>query len=711
MTVALSNDFLLAYSSVQKSHQKKVREFIELFRERPDSPGIHYEPIESAKGKSLYSVRIDQAYRAVIFHPASTVYVLTWVDHHDEAYNWAATKTFQVNPLTGALQVLNTEVVESAPVAVAASGPQIAGLFDGVKDKHLLRLGLPESLVPLVRGLRSDADLEKAENQIPQEAYEALFLLASGYSLGEVFQEVDKRDEEVPVNTGDFVAALQNEDSRRRFYVVDEAKELTELLSAPLEQWRVFLHPKQRKLVSMRASGPVRVLGGAGTGKTVVAMHRAKYLAEQVFTGKEDRVLVTTFTKNLATDIFENLRKICAAEAMARIEVVNLDAWVSNFLRTQGYRHQVVFDDEGNECWRNALNLVPGELGLPESFYRTEWEDVIQAQNITSGEQYVKAARLGRGTRLSRDSKKRIWPVFQEYRAQMNEQGKKEYIDLIRDARSLLETRKISLPYRSVVIDEAQDMSAEAFRLLRTIVPAGENDIFLVGDAHQRIYHHRVTLGQCGVNIKGRGKKLKVNYRTTEETRRFAVALLEGRNIDDLDGGQDQQKGYMSLTHGDPPVIRRFRTFAEEAAFVKARIQELISQGAPAEAICVVGRTRKILESYAAYLRGEGLDTYEIKRDAAEQRDKPGVRIATMHRVKGLEFEHMLIVSANRGVVPLDQAIRDGEDAVAKRNAETAERALLYVALTRAKKSAAITAFGEISPFLSEFVKQDSARA
>jgi len=711
MTVALSNDFLLAYSSVQKGHQKKVREFIELFRERPDSPGIHYEPIESAKGKSLYSVRIDQAYRAVVFHPASSVYVLTWVDHHDEAYDWAASKTFQVNPLTGALQVLNTEVVEAAPAAAVASWQQAAGLFDDVKDKHLLRLGVPEALLPLVRGLRSDTDLEKAEKQIPQEAYEALFLLASGYSLEEVFQEVDKRDEEVPVNTGDFVAALQNEDSRRRFYVVDEAKELTEILSAPLEQWRVFLHPKQRKLVTMRASGPVRVLGGAGTGKTVVAMHRAKYLAEQVFTGKEDRVLVTTFTKNLATDIFENLRKICAAEAMARIEVVNLDAWVSNFLRTQGYRHQVVFDDEGNECWRNALNLVPGELALPENFYRTEWEDVIQAQNITSAEQYVKAARLGRGTRLGRDLKKRIWPVFQEYRAQMNEQGKKEYIDLIRDARSLLETRKITLPYRSVVIDEAQDMSAEAFRLLRAIVPAGENDIFLVGDAHQRIYHHRVTLGQCGINIKGRGKKLKVNYRTTEETRRFAVALLEGRDIDDLDGGQDQQKGYMSLTHGEPPIVLRFRTFAEEGAFVKARIQELTAQATAQEAICVVGRTRKVLEAYTAYLRGEGMETYEIRRDAAEQRDKPGVRIATMHRVKGLEFEHMLIVSANKGMVPLDQAIRDGEDAVAKRNAETAERALLYVALTRAKKSASITGFGEFSPFLSDVAKPDSAKA
>jgi superfamily I DNA/RNA helicase len=236
-------------------------------------------------------------------------------------------------------------------------------------------------------------------------------------------------------------------------------------------------------------------------------------------------------------------------------------------------------------------------------------------------------------------------------------------------------------------------------------VTVGENDILLVGDAHQRIYHHRVTLGQCGINIKGRGKKLKVNYRTTEETRRFAVALLEGREIDDLDGGQDQQKGYMSLTHGEPPLVRCFRTFAEEAAFVRAHIQELSVQGVPPESICVVGRTRKILDAYTAYLRGEGIETYEIRREAAEQRDKHGVRIATMHRVKGLEFEHMLIVSANRGVIPLDQAIRAGEDAVARRNAETGERALLYVALTRSKKSATVTGCGEISPFLSGATK------
>jgi superfamily I DNA/RNA helicase len=189
----------------------------------------------------------------------------------------------------------------------------------------------------------------------------------------------------------------------------------------------------------MQAKGPVRVLGGAGTGKTVVAMHRTRYLAEEVFTKREERILFTTFTKNLAADIQENLRKLCSVEALSRIDVVNLDSWVANFLRSQGYRHQVVFDGDENEAWPYALNQAPVDLGLTPSFYRSEWEQIVQAQNITDVDQYMHASRLGRGTKLRRDAKKRIWPVFQEYRAQLNEQGKKEYIDLIRDVRGLIQ--------------------------------------------------------------------------------------------------------------------------------------------------------------------------------------------------------------------------------------------------------------------------------
>ena len=702
MTVALSSDFLQAYSDVPRGQQKKVREFFELFQQNPHLPGFNYEAIESARDKRLFSVRINQAYRAIIFHPSgSDVYMLAWVDHHDDAYDWAASKSFQVNPLTGALQVLNLTALEEPSAAKAPEAA--AGLFARVKDKHLLQLGVPEAMLSLIRSFETDGDLERAERELPQEAYEALFLLASGYEVDAVFREMEKPEPEAAptqVDTADFVTALRQEDSQRRFVIADDSKEFNEILNAPLDQWRIFLHPKQRKLVSMNANGPVRVLGGAGTGKTVAAMHRAKYLAARCLM-KEDRVLFTTFTRNLATDIAENLRKLCDPAVYARIEVVNLDQWVDNFLRTHGYRHKTVFGEEGNECWRNALQFRPDDSSLPESFYRAEWEEVVQAQNITSVEQYMKAPRLGRGTRLSREQKKNVWNVFQEYRAQMNEHGRKEYVDLIRDARSLIEAKQLKLPYRAVVVDEAQDMSAEAFRLLRALVPPGPNDLFIVGDAHQRIYRNRTTLGKCGIDIRGRGKTLKLNYRTTGEIRKLAVSLLEGRPIDDLDGGLDTQKGYLSVRAGVPPEIRHFASFGGESAYLKSRIDDLRASGSADSSICLVGRTHQVLDLYAAYLKEQGLDTYEIKRSAAEQRDKPGIRIATMHRVKGLEFDHMLIVSVNKGLVPLDQALDNGEDVVARRNSETAERSLLYVALTRSKKTAAITGYGEPSPFIT----------
>ena len=699
LTVALSLDFLQAYAGIPREQQKKVREFTERFQQNPNLPGFNYEAVESARDKQLFSVRINQGYRAIVFHPSGTeVYMLAWVDRHDDAYAWAASKSFQVNPLTGALQVLNAKAVE-AHVSEAAA-PAHGALFREVKDKHLLQLGVPAELLALVRSFETDGDLERAEKELPQEAYEALFLLASGYSVDAVFREMEKPEQEpAPVDTADFATALKQEDSQRRFFVPDDSKEFNEVLNQPLDQWRVFLHPKQRKLVTMWANGPVRVLGGAGTGKTVAAMHRANYLAERVFFAKDDRILFTTFTRNLATDIAENLRKLCDPAVYSRIEVVNLDQWVDNFLRTQGYRHKTVFGEEDNEYWQNALQFRPDGLGLAEGFYRTEWEEVVQAQDITSAEQYMKAPRLGRGTRLTREQKKRVWAVFQEYRAQLNEHGRKEFVDLIRDARSLIEKKQLKLPYRSVVVDEAQDMSAEAFRLIRAMVPRGPNDLFIAGDAHQRIYRNRATLGKCGIDIRGRGKTLRLNYRTTGAIRRFAVNLLEGRAIDDLDDGKDSQNGYMSVRAGIPPTVKQFGSFGEEAAFVKGRIDELVASGASESSICLVARTHQVLEIYGAYLRDHGISVYEIKRSAAEQREKPGVRIATMHRVKGLEFDHMFIVSVNKGIVPLEQAMESGEDAVARRNTETVERSLLYVALTRSKETATITSYGVASSF------------
>ncbi len=705
MKVAISDDFLLAFSDVQKTHQKKVREFIELFRENPEAGGIQYHPVRKARDPNLYSVRIDQAYRAIVFHPADTdLYLLTWVDHHDDAYAWAERKVFRVNPMTGALQVLAADAVEAAEAAVIvskkAAPARKAGLFRKVKDDVLLRFGVPVELVPTVRAIDDEEGLEESREALPQEAYEALYLLAAGYDADTVLRELEKPMEPVAADPTDFTTALQNDDSKRRFVVVSDAKELAELLNAPLDLWRVFLHPKQRKLVSVAANGPYRVLGGAGTGKTVVALHRAKHLVETVFPASTDRILFTTFTRNLATDIHENLKTLCGPELLSRIEVVNLDAWVSNFLKARGYRFEPVFDGEGNELWENALALAPPETGLSSDFYRQEWDEVIQPQGLSSLDEYLKAPRLGRGTKIGRAAREAAWPVFREYRSQLTERGKREYIDMIRDARQLIEKQGIRLPYKAVVVDEAQDMSAEAFRLIRALVPAGPSDIFLVGDAHQRIYRYRATLGKCGIDIRGRARKLRLNYRTTDEIRRFAVTLLEGRPIDDLDGGLDDQQGYMSLTHGPKVEVHRLKSLADETAFLGRHVKDLIASGAAPESICIVGRTKHVVEHVKDALRAASLDLYEVKREATDKRSRPGVRVATMHRVKGLEFDHVLVASANDKIIPLEKAMKAGDDVVVARNAETGERALLYVALTRAKKSAVVSGWGAMSPFL-----------
>lgn len=706
-TVAISNEFLLAFSQVPKTKQKQVREFIEKFQENPSNPGANLEAIQSAKKAGLYSVRVNQDYRAVVFHPDGSppLYLLLWVDTHDAAYEWARKRSVRVNPHTGALQVIPVVKATQEGPAVSAAPPP-GRLFAGIRDKDLLRLGVPEDQIPLVRSFTRDEDLEEHSSDLPQEAYEALFLLAAGYSLAEVLRDLEKPEETTPVNPEDFTEALKHEDSQRRFVVVEDSSDLAKMLSAPLEQWRVFLHPKQRKLVEWRVNGPIRVLGGAGTGKTVVAMHRARFLAEKVFNSKNDRILVTTFTRNLAEDIQANLRQLCSSEALERIEVINIDRWAQHFLQRQGITVKLLFDKEADDLWGKALHLLPQGLDLSPQFFRNEWTQVIQAQGIQTKEQYLHASRVGSSQRLSRPQREKIWPVFEEFRSLLNEQGAKEYVDVLRDARLLIENKGIKRPYRSVIVDEAQDMSPEAFRLIRALVPPQDgrgrpDDLFIVGDAHQRIYRHRVVLSQCGIDVRGRSRKLRINYRTTAQIRRAAVTVLEGLPFDDLDGGQDDQKGYLSLLQGQAPEIRLFETFDQEAAFVIEHIQALEAAGADPNTVCLVGRTKEVLSRFEGRLKESGIQVRRIQANEPDDTRQRGLRTATMHRVKGLEFRHVLLVGADSQTVPLAWALKDAGDVRSRKEVELRERALLYVAMTRARESLLITASGTLSPYLA----------
>ena len=695
--ISISMDFLKAFAKIPASQQKKVREFVQLFQSNPTLPSINYETIKGAYDDNLRSVRIDKKYRAIIAKPENgNVYILLWVDTHEKAYEWAEKKRIMVNPLTGSLQMMQVDVVE--PKQEPSATPR---LFDRFTDEQLLLLGIPRPCLPQVREIRSEDEMCKQESKLPPEAYYCLFMLACGEEYEQLLEERTRQTSQ-QIDPSDFSGALDNEDSKSHFAIVADSLELESLLNAPLEQWRVFLHPLQRRIVEMNASGPVRVTGEAGTGKTVVAMHRANWLARNILQNSQDRILFTTFTKNLAIDIRGNLAKICPVELMKRIDVINLDAWTFDFLRKNNYPVRVIDYEEEKQkrFWDNAMQMASAELGFSSQFYHDEWEQVIQPQRISSLQQYYKAVRGGRGRRLDRVQRMKIWPVFEEYRAQLDEHGYREKEDIYSDVAQYLK-EKGTHPYRAVVVDEGQDFSDAAFSMLRSLVPECNNDIFIVGDAHQRIYGRKTILGKCGIRITGRSKRLKVNYRTTAQTYKFAKALLEGLVFDNLDGEIEKTAPCQSLTMGPAPQVSLLKNSDVEKATIVAYINNLIAKEDVApEAICLTAFSREICKAYENALKQADIATYTIRTDAEMDIDRKGVRIATMHRVKGIEFDYIILASACKGVIPPKYLLEAVDTSVEEKILIQKMRSLLYVAITRARKAVLITGYGELSELL-----------
>ena len=701
--VAIFDEFLDALVRIPRAQQKKVNKFLRKFRADPTNPSINYEKISTFRDPNMRTVRIDQAYRAVILKPQKgNVYVLLWVDNHDEAMAWATNKRVVIHPETGSLQMLPAETPltlsepESAPaIAPAHTGPPLYAEFS---DEDMTSLGLLDEQLPMVRELRDMGQLEAQIPVLPAEVYEALYFLAAGEPLEEVRRALGI-ELSGAVDPEDFAAALEQASTRRRFALVTDDEALAAMLDSPLDKWRIFLHPSQQRLVTRNYNGPARVLGGAGTGKTVVAMHRARHLATEVFAAEGDRILFTTFTNNLASDIHENLRKLCAPNVLRRIEVVHLDKWVADYLRSQGYAYKIAYWGSASgvlhSLWEDALVSRPD--GFTKAFFREEWEYIVQPAGCSTWEEYKKAKRTGRGVRLSRQQRKFIWPVFEEYRALLDGRGLRESVDAMRDAARLLATDPSRSRYRSVLVDEAQDMSTVAFELIRHIVSEAPNDLFIVGDGHQRIYRRKVVLSHAGVKIVGRSRKLRINYRTTDEIRKYAVALLEWVDVDDLDGGVDTNSGYTSLVNGVAPSITRCATFADEVA----AIAEFVGSAEPAKT-CIVARTNRMLGQYQAALEERGIECYPLTRKSAEDRSASGLRVGTMHRVKGLEFDRLVIAGMNDGVVPLGVGELRSDDSAVRDEAEKRERALLYVAVTRARREVLLTCGGKPSPWLGE---------
>ena len=645
-------------------------------------------------------------------------------------------------------------IADSVPRKVPElhTGP-LPDTYLALTDNDMRRFGVPDMYVPVMCTRKTWEAFDRWGSRLPEDAFTYLTFVAEGLPKSEVFGLLDETEgkksdrlgleQQMPassVESGeeadpeDFRAALSSYASQQSFVVVQGEADLKRILDAPLEQWRVFLHPSQRLYVEHDYHGPFRLLGGAGTGKTVVAMHRAKRLAARLLrSGSRQKVLFTTYSRNLATDIASNLKLICTADEFNTIDVVNLDKLVKDLLMGHGYSGEIWYDgshDHGNDldaAWRKAITSIGvNDSKLTVSFFKSELSQVIVPQQVRNAADYMRVLRKGRGTRLNRAQKLAVWQVVETYRRIMQANGAYDVDTAMQNVVSLLTQGDAPRKYAHVVVDEGQDFSTPAYRVIRALVDEGDNDIFIVGDAQQRIYGHTAVLSKCGIRIQGRARKLRINYRTTEQIRSAADSIFRSSGadvadsvfadvrgigdaspattFDDLDGGESPTGDSRSLMSGPVPETRRFASQPDEMDAVREWIyglcgtagnmvgDEFDGERVDPRNVCVVARSRYCIDQWREALNnGLPYGVYQLGRDA-ENRQRQGIRVATMHRVKGLEFDYVVVVDVNDGVCPPKPALQSaGADPAALNEIYREERSLIYVAMTRAKKGVLLT--------------------
>ena len=700
--------------SVRKLPDFVSGKFLDLMSRYMDNPagnGLNLESVEGSKDKSLKSLRLDQSYRAIAFETPTDI-MFVHVNEHDKAYRWAEGRRVKLDTATNRIRIVEEIEQSQEESKTQDTAP---GLFADHKDKKLKSLGVADEAIAIAKTIQSVVELEASEDRFDPLSFQILYALAAGYSEEEVYSLVGEVVDDAAAD-GDktFEDLLGTEESQQTIFTPQNIQELKRFFDGELEGWRVWLHPEQRRLAYRDYNGPAMVRGGAGTGKTVVAMHRAKCLADQLDADplrKGQRILVTTYTTTLARDIEMNLKTLCPQHVsgpVPRIEVVNLDRWATQYLKKKQFARRVATTqedlDELSQLWSEVFDTYSAPEGLTEAFIKSEWEQVVQAKGVLSIDQYLKISRAGRGTPLNRAKRKDLWNVFALYREKLLQSGLVERDDVYREATPLLEGESGKLGYAAVVVDEAQDMGEQAFKLIRALIPATEqsdkNSIFIVGDGHQRIYNRKASMTSCGINIVGRSRKLKLNYRTTHEIRAWAVAVLLGLEVDDLDTGIDSLDGYVSVDHGMPPMLSGYGSETDELAGLAQWIKELPEDNINRSEIGVLAHTNKQLKELREYLSGAGIDTYLLTTDKVDDQSQPGIRLCTMHRSKGLEFKAVAIPFMSSTLFPPKWLLDSTVDEADREDNESHLKSLLHVAATRAHGHLRVSWSGDKSRFL-----------
>jgi hypothetical protein len=691
--VAVEKSFLEAGNLFNMADRGRIFDFLSKFLDNPANPGLSAERVTKSKANDLWAARVTQGIRAIYHHEGDT-YTLLHVGEHKPAWDWAERRRVGRNARTGELQVIVAPEVIEESLAKAQALPSrptqrpAPPLLEAHSDDYLLSIGFPADWLPTLRKIRTDEQLEKVASQLPEELTERLYRLGTGEIV----------TPPTPSPSGKYPGG--SIDANRRYWAIQDVSEIEELRDKPIETWMRFLHPSQREIVEREWSGPVKVTGGAGTGKTVVAMHRARQLARQ---GK--KVLLTSFVTTLCRNLDRSLKVLCTEEEKKRITVSNVDAVAVKALGKEAPPAGLAGDDDIRKLIESFAFYAGGAVDA--DFLASEWENVVAAQGIASWTEYRDAQRRGRGKPLTVVDRKKVWDVFQRVLSTAESTGKWPSHILLRKAEEAVRSGRVAKGWDAVIVDEVQDLSAPALRFLAAVAATGGGSLMVVGDGGQRIYRSPFSLKSVGIDVRGRSKVLKLNYRNTRQIQQAADLILAGK-VDDLDDLPDDRKGTLSPLGGPVPVLKGLATQALHDEALVSEGRRLLGMGLAPREIAVFARTGDGARAVQQILQGARIACDALDKDT-DLSAISGVNVGTMHRAKGLEFKAVVLAQVSADVLPSPGLLRKKKDPADRAAAMERERNLLYVALTRARDEAVVLWVGEPSPFLKPVIDQMEA--
>jgi superfamily I DNA/RNA helicase/mRNA-degrading endonuclease RelE of RelBE toxin-antitoxin system len=707
MEFRIADTFTDSLARLTGEEQKSVKTTAFDLQLNPTHPSLQFHKLAKAKDPNFWSIRVSRDVRLIV-HRTGTSLLLCYVNHHDEAYQWAERRKVETHPKTGAAQLVEIreriqEITVPKYVEVEAKPARKQQLFSGVSEDELLGFGVPSEWLGDVRNADEDTILDLA-NHLPAEAAEALLSLATGVTPQILRSMAQPKTEfmavakpsAAPVATNPF----EHPDALRRFRVISNQEELERAFEYPWEKWTIFLHPAQRQLVERDYSGPARVSGSAGTGKTIVALHRAAHLAR---THPDSRILLTTFSESLSNALRTKLRQLISSEPLLgeRIEVHAMNSIGQRLYEGHFGKPQFASTGTIRQLLQEASTFIQGNR-FSLHFLLTEWEQVVDGWLLDTWEAYRDVARLGRKTRLKEPQRLLLWSIFEHVRSSLKNKGLITYSELFNRLASGLAGGARS-PFDFVVVDEAQDVSIAQLRFLAALGAERPNRLFFAGDVGQRIFQQPFSWKALGVDIRGRSTTLRINYRTSHQIRMQADRLL-GLQVSDVDGNFEDRRGTVSLFNGPVPIIKILDTVAAEIKIVGEWLKSKTSEGVQPHEVAVFVRSSAELERATAAAHHAKLPWKLLDENVETAGGK--ISIGTMHLAKGLEFRVVAVMACDDEVIPLQERIETVTDDADLEDVYNTERQLLYVACTRARDQLLVTGVAPASEFLDDLERR-----